>query len=172
MKVGKACTDCYLSADGLCSNSFGCGDVESKVDRLICPFAGCLAGKNGKPMEKRKEDISRLRGHLSEHFAEGFVPTDGWLTEHQSRLCPGCSRAVVALTGRCGDCKTRVPESCYHVSAPRARYLPKLETNHVVQLSLGASESVLSAGLPPARTPPVRAQAKGKFEVESSNNER
>ena len=40
VKAGKACTDCYLSADGLCSNSFGCGDVESKVDRVICPFAG------------------------------------------------------------------------------------------------------------------------------------
>ena len=145
----EACTDCYLSQDGLCLNSLGSGDVETKVEKLVCPFSGCSAGKNGRPMEKRKEDISRLRSHMSTHLADGFVPTVVWLADHDSRLCPGCSAAIVALTGRCGGCKARVPDSCYNVSAPKARYLPKLEKNHVVQVSLGATESVLKSGLPP-----------------------
>ena len=56
------------------------------------------------------------------------------------------------LLGRCDGCKKRIPDTCFEVSDPRARYLPKLQLNHVDQLSLGASEMVLNAGLPPARS--------------------
>ena len=45
MKAGKACTDCSLG--GSCSNSFGCGEVETKGGEeetkgevLIWPFLG------------------------------------------------------------------------------------------------------------------------------------
>ena len=82
------------------------------------------------------------------------------VTEHDSRLCPGCEKTVVALAGRCGQCKQRIDDSCYNVSAPRACNLPKLEQNHAKQISLGASEAVLRSGLP------TRARVKVKFEVE------
>ena len=96
---------------------------------------------------------------------DSFVSTD-WMNEHDSRLCPGCSKAVVALTGRCGQCKQHIPDSCYNVSAPRARNLPKLEQNHVVQISLGANEAVLRSGLPTRSSVPTRSRTKLKFEVE------
>ena len=41
-----------------------------------------------------------------------------------------------------------MPDDCYYKSAPRSRNLPKLQLNHVVQVSLGVSEIALSAGLP------------------------
>jgi hypothetical protein len=64
---------------------------------LVCPFDGCVSGINGKPSAIRPEDISRLRQHLSEHMSDGFVPSAEWLSEHDSRLCPGCEKAVVLL---------------------------------------------------------------------------
>jgi len=41
-----------------------------------------------------------------------------------------------------------VPDAAYRKTAERSRNLPKLVCNHVEQISLGASESALSAGLP------------------------
>ena len=149
VKANRACTDCLVSRDGKCLNLHGQGVAEEKKEKLICPFAGCTAGRNGRPREVRFEDISRLRYHLSDHINDvGYVVSSEWLDAHESRLCPGCDVAVVALSGRCDGCKKRTPDSCFDVSAPRARYLPKLELNHVDQLSLGASEKVLNAGLP------------------------
>ncbi len=46
------------------------------------------------------------------------------------------------------------------MSAPRARGLPKLQQNHVVQLSLGATELVLSKGLPPQASTSKSAEEK------------
>ena len=86
---------------------------------------------------------------MSSHLSEGFAPHAQWLLDHDSQLCPGCARAIVSLSGRCSDCKAKVPDSCYNVSASRAQNLPKLQQNHVVQLSLGATEAAMSSGLPP-----------------------
>ena len=91
-----------------------------------------------------------------------------------SQLCPGCSSAIVSLQSRCSQCKTRVPDSCYNVSAPRARHLPELKLNHVIQVSLGATEAVLNSGLPVSRSvsglgcPSARSSrdAKPVYEVE------
>ena len=109
---------------------------------------------------------SRLRLHLSTHIRDDKfdVPTQ-WLVDHQSRLCPDCKVSIVAIRGRCDGCKNRTLDSCHDVSAPRARNLPKLVLNHVQQVSLGASEAVLSSGLPP---PPRAKFRNGKevFEVE------
>ena len=82
------------------------------------------------------------------------------MVDHQSRLCPGCKVSIVALKGRCN----RTLDSCHDVSAPRARNLPKLVLNHVQQVTLGASETVLSLGLPPPRAKTRRG--KEVFEVE------
>ena len=147
-KSEKGCTDCLLSRDGLCSNSFGCGPVEAKAVKLTCPFDGCVAGKNGKPLERRPQDISRLRSHLSSHLREGFSPSHQWLLDHDSQLCPGCSLAVVSLSSRCSECRARVSDAQFKMAAPRAHNLPKVEQNHVVQLSLGATADVLNKGVP------------------------
>jgi len=145
-KSEKGCTDCLLSRDGLCLNSHGCGPVEAKSVKLTCPVDGCIAGKNGKPLERRPQDISSLRSHLSSHLREGFSPSHQWLPDHDSRLCPGCSSAVVSFSSRCSECKARVPDAqfkvsseCkarvsdaqFKVSAPRAQNHPKLHLNHV-----------------------------------------
>ena len=146
-KNGKGCTDCLLSKDGLCLNPNGCGGAVSKPQRLVRPYTGCVAGKNGKPLERRREDISRLRVHVSEHLAEGFVPPNQWLLDHDSQVCPGCARALTSVSSRCTECKSHAGDS---VSIPKARFLPKLQLNHVVQVSLGATNAALSSGLPPA----------------------
>ena len=133
--------------------------MEEKKEKLLCPFDGCTAGRNGRRREVRFEDISRLRQHLSDHFSDaGFVVSDEWFAEHDSRLCPGCEKSVAALSGRCDTCKKRTAETCFDVSVPRARYLPQLERNHVIQESLGATDAALNAGLPPiedSSSPPV-----------------
>ena len=63
-------------------------------------------------------------------------------------MCLGCSSAVVSLSSRCSECKARVSDAQFKMTAPRAQNLPKLQQNRVVQLSLGATEAVLSKGLP------------------------
>ena len=95
VKDGKACTDCYPSRGGLCSNPIGKGCLEAKVAKLVCPFVNCAAGVNGKPLERRPQDISRLRTHISSHLVEDFVPSDEWMAEHDSQLCPGYSSAIL-----------------------------------------------------------------------------
>ena len=104
VKDGKGCTDCLLSRDGLCSNRFGCGPFESKQVKVHCPFERCDAGKNGKPLERRLEDISRLRTHVSSHLKE-FYSFGSVFSDHNSVLCPGCSNAIVsyrvAVQGKC-----------------------------------------------------------------------
>ena len=149
-----------LSRDGACSNPLGCGPSEPKQVKLICPFDGCDAGKNGKPFERRPQDISRLRTHLALHLKEGFSPSDLWLSKHDSQLCPGCDHAIVSLSSRCAECRARVSDAQFKLAAPRARGLPKLQQNHVVQLSLGATEVVLSKGLPPRASTAKPAEEK------------
>ena len=105
------------------------------------------------------------RQTLSTHVRDDkFNVPAQWLVDHQSRLCPGCKVSIVALKGRCDGCKNRTLDSCHDVSAPRARNLPKLVLNHVQQVTLGASETVLSLGLPPPRAKTRRG--KEVFEVE------
>ena len=124
----------------ICTNMLGSGVEEKKVDKLICPFDGCTSGRNGTRMAKRPEDISRLRWNLSEHIHnDGFVVPTQWLHDTGSRLCPGCKTSIVGLLGTCDGCKNRIPDSCFNVSAPIARHLPKLEQNHVTQRSYGDS---------------------------------
>src|SRR5690242_17842245 len=101
VKSGAGCTDCLLSRDGSCLNPLGCGPTVAKFEKLTCPFGRCIAGSNGKPLEMRPHDISRLRSHLSTHLSEGFTPSDDWLAKNDSRLCPGCSRAIVSLSNCC-----------------------------------------------------------------------
>ena len=67
-------------------------------------------------------------------------------------MCPDCSQAIVSLSSRCTKCRSEIPVSCY-VSIPKNRYLPKLQLNHVVQVSLGATDAVLSSGLPEKKIP-------------------
>ena len=164
-KEGKGCVDCLLSRDGLCKNSFGSGLEESKTPKIKCPYDGCTSGRYGTPMIIRLNDITRLRFHLSDHIREkGYVVPEQWLRDTNSRLCPSCQTSIVGLSGKCDGCKKRVPDACFNVSAPRARHLPKLEQNHVTQVSLGATEAVLSAGLPPIDPP--EDHGPGVFEVE------
>ena len=127
VKSGKGCTDCLLSRDGACSNPLGCGPS----------FDGCDAGKNGKPFERRPQDISRLRTHLALHLKEGFSPSDLWLSTHDSQLCPGCDHAIVSLSSRCAECRARVSDAQFKLAAPRDRGLPKLQQNHAFFSSEG-----------------------------------
>ena len=64
--------------------------------RVVCPFVGCTAGAQGKPMERRWQDMSRLRAHMKDHLQEESS-MDGWLLEHKTQLCPGllCRRGAV-----------------------------------------------------------------------------
>ena len=74
------------------------------VEKLECPFESCTAGVNGKRMVRKMEELSRFRKHLSSHLVEGFVPSQTWLNDHASRLCPGCSNAIVSRSSRCSKC--------------------------------------------------------------------
>ena len=64
----------------------------------------CTAGKLGKRLVRRAQDLSFFRRHVSVHLAEGFIPSSFWLARHGSRLCPGCLKAVVSLSKRCFTC--------------------------------------------------------------------
>ena len=52
------------------------------------------------------------------------------------------------------------------MAAPRAHNLPKVEQNHVVQLSLGATAEVLNKGLPARVSESKRPAAAEVFVVE------
>ena len=97
---------------------------------------------------RRYEDIASMRRHVSTHISASFFPSNEWLALTGSQLCPDCSIVIVAISGRCNACKHSVPESTYNVPAPRARHLPELKQSHVDQLSLGAQQIILNAGLP------------------------
>ena len=147
VKGGRACTDCCLSRDGKCSNPNGCDPTVGKSGKLVCPFERCSAGKNGTPLERRWEDVSRFRSHLSSHLVDdNFVPSAQWLSDNSSQVCPDCSHAIVSLSSRCTKCRSEIPDSCFNVSIPKNRYLPKLQLNHVAQVSLGTTDAVLSSG--------------------------
>ena len=93
--------------------------------------------------------MSRFRSHLSSHLVDdNFVPSAQWLSDNSSQVCPDCSHAIVSLSSRCTKCRSEIPDSCFNVSIPKNRYLPKLQLNHVAQVSLGTTDAVLSSGLP------------------------
>jgi hypothetical protein len=120
VKRGKPCTNCCVSLEKACQNPHGCGAALPPREKLICPFERCVAGINGKAYERRKEDITRFRTHVSTHVTEGFKPTDEWLLLNSSKMCPTCKIVIVSLTSRCTECKTSAPEA---PSAPRAQHL-------------------------------------------------
>jgi hypothetical protein len=82
-----------------------------------------------------------MRVHVNDHLDAGFVPTSQWLAEVGGQLCSGCSRAVTcAKRPRCLGCRGQRSEA----QVPRNEFLPSLRLNHVVQVSLGASEEAMN----------------------------
>ena len=106
MKAGKGCTNCSLTRDGLCRNSYGSTLEQKILETLICPFVSCTSGSFGTRLSVRPVDIARLRLHLSDHVRnEGFVLPDQWLRDNDSRVCPGCGFSIVSLLGKCDGCR-------------------------------------------------------------------
>ena len=136
-KKGLACTKCYLSQAGKCLNPFGTGHVEVKA--VSCPFEGCSS--TGR--------ISSLRAHVNDaHVRAGFVVADSWLEANDSRLC-SCKVLITSNSNRCSDCRARPIDA---VLPSKARYLPALHLNHMVQLSLGTTTEALDSRLPEPST--------------------
>ena len=123
-----------------------------EVKSIACPFEGCSTA----------ERISSLRTHINNaHVRAGFVVADSWLDANDSRVCSSCKILITSNSNRCSDCRSRPIDA---VKPSKARYLPALHLNHVVQLSLGTTTEALELGLPePSRaasigvvTPPLK----------------
>src|SRR6185312_1294744 len=99
-------SSCSLSHGGKCQNPIGTAPPKIKEEKtLICPFSECAGGQGGRPVTIRLSDFSRFRAHVSEHCAEGVVPSTEWLASHEIRMCPNCSKAVTSMTQLCVNCK-------------------------------------------------------------------
>ena len=106
---------------------------------MSCPFEGCSS--TGR--------ISSLRAHVNDaHVRAGFVVADSWLKANDSRLC-SCKVLITSNSNRCSDCRARPIDA---VLPSKARYLPALHLNHVVQLSLGTTTEALDSRLPEPST--------------------
>ena len=143
----QGCTNCLLSNAGQCKNAFGHGPLLVH-DSLVCPVDGCSAGKGGQPFVRRLVEASRMRQHVNDHLASGtiFMPSNDWLDELGGQLCKLCRTVITGLKeSSCRDCKATGNVSQGPV--PRADHLPKLQRNHVVQLSLGVSQAALDMRL-------------------------
>ncbi len=51
------------------------------------------------------------------------MPSQSWLAKHFSRLCPGCSNAIVSLSIRCNKCRSLNSSSDVVQSAPESGVL-------------------------------------------------
>lgn len=76
---------------------------------------------------------------MYEHLAAGEVLTDQWLQRMtlDCVLHAGCRRAVLNWSVYACGAKFLTRVIMCQLRGHRARYLPKLETNHVVQVYLG-----------------------------------
>src|SRR5207248_8638883 len=89
-KCSPANRRCSSSIERKCSPS----SIERKCSHLTCPIPDCA---------KQRATIASMRSHLSKEHQKGKGPPKEWLVATDSKLCPKCSKAVIALqTPTCG----------------------------------------------------------------------
>ena len=82
-RKGIPCANCRLS--DACLNPNGHAErARSDVLNVVCPFAGCTAGRAGRPVSMKLAAISRMRQHVNEHCGTGWAPPPVGLVQFAS----------------------------------------------------------------------------------------